>query len=465
MLQPVILCGGKGTRLWPLSRTLYPKQFIEVSEGRILFADVLERCQGMTEAAAPIIVCNDEHRFLVAEQLRKHGIEGRLVLEPCGRNTAPAAAVSALMDVDKDPVLLVTPADHYIVDPAAFAQAVETGYERARQGRFVCFGVEPDHPHTGYGYIHRGETASQDVFAVGRFVEKPVLSVAEQFVSSGEYFWNSGIFLFRASRFLEELEKYAPEILEQCREAVDGSYRDLDFIRLAEDAFTRCPSDSIDYAVMENISDIEVVPLETGWCDLGSWKSLHDMHSQDEAGNSLLGDVMVEDSRNCYVRSSGRLVVALGLDDVTVVETPDAVFVAPHEKLDNMKKVIDRLQQAGRSETEAHKTVYRPWGSFESITVDERFQVKRIVVKPGEVLSLQKHFHRAEHWVVVKGTARIINGDEEFVLSEDQSTYIPLGNVHRLENPGKIPLELIEVQTGSYLGEDDIVRLEDKYKR
>jgi mannose-1-phosphate guanylyltransferase/mannose-1-phosphate guanylyltransferase/mannose-6-phosphate isomerase len=465
MLQPVILCGGEGTRLWPLSRTLYPKQFIEVSEGRVLFADAVSRCMALPKAADPIVVCNTEHRFLVAEQLRKLGTSGRMVLEPFGRNTAPATAVAALMEHGGDPVLLVMPADHSIADGEAFSNAVALGYERAKQGRFVCFGVVPDHPHTGYGYIRKGQAASEGVFAVDSFVEKPEREAAEEYLKSGEYLWNSGIFLFKASSYLDALTTHAPAILKGCRTAVENSYRDLDFIRLGEEEFGQCPSDSIDYAVMEKVDDIEVVPIDMAWRDLGSWKSLHDMHPSDEAGNSLLGDVVAEDTGNCYVRSSGRLVVTLGLRDTTVVETRDAVFVAANDKLDNMKSVIRRLKDAKRIETEAHKIVYRPWGSFESISADDRFQVKRIIVKPGEVLSLQKHFHRAEHWVVVKGTAKIVNGDNESILCEDESTYIPLGNIHRLENPGKIPLELIEVQTGSYLGEDDIVRFEDKYKR
>ncbi|WP_040372197.1 mannose-1-phosphate guanylyltransferase/mannose-6-phosphate isomerase [Desulfovibrio oxyclinae] len=464
-LQPVILCGGKGTRLWPLSRTLYPKQFIEVSRDRYLFSDVLARCGMITGSQGPMVVCNDEHRFLVAEQLRNSDVAGQVLLEPSGRNTAPAAAVAAMLCEDEDPVMLVMPADHSIPDFAMFAKMVAVGAERAREGGVVCFGVVPDNPETGYGYIRRGSELAPDVYQVDAFVEKPALDTAREYFESGEFYWNSGIFLFRASRYLDELGRHAPQILEACRAAVDGCYRDLDFIRLSAEDFARCPADSIDCAVMERIKGIEVVPMNIEWRDLGSWKSLHDMHPRDESGNSALGDVVLEQSRNCYVRSSGRLVVTLGLEDTTVVETPDAVFVAPHDRLDGMKTVVDRLKAARRPETEAHKTVYRPWGSFESITVDDRFQVKRIVVKPGEVLSLQKHFHRAEHWVVVKGTARIVNGDEEFVLCEDESTYIPLGNVHRLENPGRIPLELIEVQTGSYLGEDDIVRLEDKYKR
>ncbi|EGB14409.1 mannose-1-phosphate guanylyltransferase/mannose-6-phosphate isomerase [Pseudodesulfovibrio mercurii] len=464
-LQPVILCGGEGTRLWPLSRTLYPKQFIEVSEGRVLFADAVARCASLPEAVEPIVVCNTEYRFLVAEQLRKLGTSGRMVLEPFGRNTAPAAAVAALMEHGGDPVLLVMPADHSIADPEAFGRAVSLGCERAEQGRFVCFGVVPDHPHTGYGYIRKGGAVSEGVFGVDSFVEKPARETAEEYLASGQYLWNSGIFLFKASSYLDALAEHAPAILDSCRTAVANSYKDLDFIRLGEEDFGRCPSDSIDYAVMEKVNSIEVVPIDMAWRDLGSWKSLHDMHPRDAAGNSLLGDVVAEDTHNSYVRSSGRLVVTLGLDNATVVETQDAVFVAANDKLDNMKSVIRRLKAAKRPETEAHKVVYRPWGSFESISADDRFQVKRIIVKPGEVLSLQKHFHRAEHWVVVKGTAKIVNGDKEFLLGEDESTYIPLGNVHRLENPGKILLELIEVQTGSYLGEDDIVRLEDKYKR
>lgn len=465
MLQPVILCGGNGTRLWPLSRVQFSKPFIEVAGNRVLFADTVARCAALRDVWDPIVVCNDDHRFLVAEQLRRQSVSGQLVLEPCGRDTAPATAVAALLALEDDPVLLVCPADHAIPDTAAFARAVALGHDRAMQGHMVCLGVTPDHPHTGYGYIRTGGVTGEGVHAVHQFVEKPDQATAQQFVDSGEYLWNCGVFLFRASRFLDELERYAPEILQACREAVSASYRDLDFIRLGEVAFRGCPSRSVDYAVMEQATDIEVIPFSSTWSDLGSWSSLHALQQQDEEGNGLHGDVVVANCRDSYVRSSGRLVVGLGLRDMTVVETGDAVLVASNDVLDDLKSVIGRLDAAGRTEARVHKVVYRPWGSFESVALGDRFQVKKIIVKPGEILSLQKHFHRAEHWVVVKGTARIVNGDKEFILREDESSYIPLGNVHRLENPGKIPLELIEVQTGSYLGEDDIVRLEDKYRR
>ncbi|QGY39178.1 mannose-1-phosphate guanylyltransferase/mannose-6-phosphate isomerase [Pseudodesulfovibrio cashew] len=465
MLQPVILCGGKGSRLWPMSRTLYPKQFIEVSEGRMLFGEALERARGFEDAVGPIIVCNEDHRFLVAEELRRQSVTGQLVLEPVGRNTAPAVAVAAFLCREEDPVMFVAPADHAIGRDGNLNDAVRAACLRAEEGRFVTFGVTPSHPNTGYGYIRKGADVADGVAEVRQFVEKPDQETAEQYVASGEYFWNSGMFLFKASSYLDALKEHAPAMFEACEKAVAGRYDDLDFIRLDKEAFEQCPADSIDYAIMEKVSGIEVAPIDQEWLDLGTWSSLHEIHDKDESGNSLLGDVVAEDTHNCYVRSSDRLVVTLGLEDTTVVETPDAILVAPHDKLDGMKRVISRLKAAGRAEVTSHKTVYRPWGSFESIAVDDRFQVKRIVVKPGEVLSLQKHFHRAEHWVVVKGTAKVVNGDAELVLSEDESTYIPLGHVHRLENPGKIPLELIEVQTGSYLGEDDIVRFEDKYKR
>jgi len=465
MIQPVILCGGKGSRLWPLSRTLYPKQFIEVSEGRYLFGEALQRTKGFEDSAAPIVICNEVHRFLAAEEMRKQSVEGQLVLEPTGRNTAPAVAVAAFLVEEADPVMFVSPADHAINDNKSLTEAVNVGYSRAMEGHIVTMGVKPSHPNTGYGYIRKGEKTKSGAFSVRQFVEKPDLETAERFVASKEYFWNSGIFVFKASRYLEELQKHAPAIYDACKAAVAGKFADLDFVRLDKAAFESSPSDSIDYAVMEKVSDIEVVPFEQDWLDLGTWNSLHEVHPKDDASNSLLGDVVAEDTRNCYVRSSDRLIVTLGLEDTTVVETKDAILVAPHNKLDGMKKVIDRLKREGRTEVTAHKIDYRPWGSFESLVVADRFQVKRIIVKPGEVLSLQKHFHRAEHWVVVKGTAKIVNGETESILSEDQSTYIPLGNVHRLENPGKIPLELIEVQTGSYLGEDDIIRFEDKYKR
>jgi len=465
MLQPVILCGGKGSRLWPVSRTLYPKQFIEVTEGHILFGDALARLRCFDNAAEPIIVCNEQHRFLAAEEMRKQSMGGQLVLEPVGRNTAPAVTVAALLAADKDPVLFVAPADHAFADNEGLAEVVNMAYRRAMDGHLVTLGVKPTSPNTGYGYIQKGAESEFGACSVEQFVEKPDLETAKQFVESGEYYWNCGIFIFKASRYLEELKQHAPEIYEACEKAVAEKYTDLDFIRLSKEIFESCPSDSIDYAVMEKASGIEVLPINQEWLDLGTWTSLHQMHDKDEAENSLLGDVVAEDTRNCYIRSSDRLVVTLGLEDTTVVETKDAVFVAPHDKLDGMKQVINRLKSEGRDEVTSHKIDYRPWGSFESLVVADRFQVKRIIVKPGEVLSLQKHFHRAEHWVVVKGTANVVNGEDELVLSEDQSTYIPLGHVHRLENPGVIPLELIEVQTGSYLGEDDIVRLEDKYKR
>lgn len=464
MLQSVILCGGSGTRLWPLSRKSYPKQFVEVAEGHVLFEETLKRCKSLG-GIDPIVVSNAEYRFLTSEHMRRCGVKGRLVLEPCKRNTAPAIAAAAFMTIEEDPVLLVMPADHHIGGTEVFEGAVRLGYERALNGQFVCFGIVPDHPHTGYGYINRGAPAAEGVFAVNSFVEKPEQAVAEEYVASGDYFWNSGIFMFRSSVYLNALRELEPEIYNCSERAVTDCYEDLDFIRLQEDAFNSCPSESVDYAVMEKVSNMEVIPIDIDWRDLGSWKSLHEMHEHDQNGNSLLGDVVVEGCRNCYVRSSERLVVTMGLEDTTVVETPDAVFVAPHDKLGNMKDVMNLLKSSERIETEDHKTIYRPWGSFESLSMDHRFQVKRIIVKPGEVLSLQMHYNRAEHWVVVRGTAKVINGDKKFLLKEEESVYIPTGNKHRLENPGRVPLEIIEIQIGSYLGEDDIVRFEDKYRR
>ena len=464
MVQPVILCGGSGTRLWPLSRTSYPKQFVEISGGHVLFEETLKRCQ-ILDGAEPIVVSNSEYRFLTAEHMRKCGVKGRLVLEPCKRNTAPAIAAAAFMTSEEDPVLLVMPADHHIGKQDVFAQAVRLGYERAQQNKFICFGIIPNHPHTGYGYINRGEQVCDNVFTVNRFVEKPELSVAEEYVASGDYFWNSGIFMFKASVYLKALKELEPEMYQCTEKAVADCYEDLDFIRLQEDDFIRCPAKSVDYAVMERVSNIEVIPFDIDWRDLGSWESLHEIHEHDADGNSLLGDVVAEDCLNCYVRSSERMVVTLGLENTSVIETADAVFVAPFAKLDCLKKVVNRLKASNRIETEFHKIIYRPWGSFESLSMDHRFQVKRIIVKAGEILSLQMHYNRAEHWVVVHGTAKVVNEDKEFLLKEEESVYIPTGNLHRLENPGKIPLEIIEVQIGSYLGEDDIVRFEDKYKR
>jgi mannose-1-phosphate guanylyltransferase/mannose-6-phosphate isomerase len=471
---PVILSGGSGTRLWPLSRELYPKQFLPLSGTSTMLQATLARLAGLPDLDAPLVVCNEEHRFLVAEQLRQMGIQKQsIILEPVGRNTAPAVALAALqaLKADKDAILLVLPADHVISDIEAFQSAVSQGLDAARDGALVTFGIVPTGPETGYGYIKSGPAANARgskksvIYPIDAFVEKPDQATAIGYVASGDYFWNSGMFLFRADRYLAELEKHAPDILAACRLASEGGARDKDFVRLQRDAFVASPSDSIDYAVMEKTDNAVVVPLDAGWNDVGSWSSLRDVCDADESGNVVLGDVLAEDTRNSYVRAENRLVATLGLEDHIVVETADAVLVAHRDKVQDVKKIVERLKALGREEPLNHRRVYRPWGSYEGIAISDRFQVKRIIVNPGASLSLQMHHHRAEHWIVVRGTARVVRGDESFILSEDQSTYIPLGTRHRLENPGVIPLELIEVQTGSYLGEDDIVRFDDVYGR
>ena len=468
MLIPVILSGGAGTRLWPLSRELYPKQLLALTSQRTMIQDTALRLKGL-DAAPPVVVCNDAHRFLVAEQLRLIGVAPRaIVLEPFGRNTAPAIALAALAAVktsgNDDPMLLVLPADHVIRDVAAFQMAAVAALTAAEQGRLVTFGVVPHAPETGYGYIKRGE-ALGPVYRIGQFVEKPNAERAAQFAASSEYYWNSGMFVFRARRYLEELERFAPQIAAACRTAFDSSKSDLDFTRVDADTFASCPSDSIDYAVMEKTADAVVVPLDAGWSDVGSWASLHAASDADKSGNVSHGDVLVEDSNNCYLYSESRLVAAVGLQDHVVVETKDAVLVAPKNRVQDVKTLVGKLKEMGRYEHSLHREVFRPWGSYDSLENGHRFQVKRLSVKPGAQLSLQMHHHRAEHWIVVSGTARITRGEEEFILEENQSTYIPIGVKHRIENPGKIPLHIIEVQSGSYLGEDDIVRFEDRYGR
>lgn len=467
MIIPVILSGGSGTRLWPLSRELYPKQFLSLVNDQTMFQSTLTRLSGLPGLAAPMVVCNEQHRFLVAEQLRQIGISSSgIFLEPVGRNTAPAVAAAALQAIANgdDPLLLVLPADHVIREAAHLCQAIVDVTASAREGKLVTFGIVPTAPETGYGYIKAGQ-AQSGVAPVECFVEKPNLETAQAYISAGDYFWNSGMFLFKASRYLEELAHFAPEILAAVRASLSGAIRDVDFIRLEEGAFKRCPSDSIDYAVMEKTADAVVMPLDAGWSDVGSWSALWEIGAKDASGNVVHGDTTLIDSHNCYLSASSRLLATIGVDDLVVIETSDAVLVAHRDKVQEVKEIVARLKASGRQESLLHRRVHRPWGFYEGIDSEERFQVKRITVNPGATLSLQMHHHRAEHWIVVKGTARITCGDKEFVLSENQSTYIPLGVTHRLENPGKIPLELIEVQSGSYLGEDDIVRLEDTYGR
>ncbi len=469
MIVPVILSGGSGTRLWPLSRELHPKQFLPLVNSKSLLQDTVERLNGLPSAAAPIIVCNQEHRFLVAEQLRERGLRSSAtILEPVGRNTAPAAAVAALhaMREGDDPVLLLLPSDHVVTDSHLFRSAVSAAVPQAMEGRLITFGVRPTGPETGYGYIRAGASlGAANVSLVERFVEKPDRETAESYVASGEYVWNSGMFLFRASDYLSELQTHAPDILDACRASLDEAAVDLEFIRLGEDAFGACRSDSIDYAVFEKTKAAAVVTLEAGWSDVGSWAALWDVGTHSADGNVARGDVVVHNVRNSYLHSEDRLIAAVGLENMVVVETADAVLIANKDSVQDVKTLVTKLKDSGRSEGQTHRKVYRPWGAYDSVDTAERFQVKHITVKPGATLSLQMHHHRAEHWIVVRGTARVTRGEENFLITENQSTYIPLGTKHRLENPGTIPLEIIEVQSGSYLGEDDIVRFEDVYGR
>ncbi len=464
IIQPVILSGGSGTRLWPLSREAYPKQFLPLAGDNTMLQATWQRVAPIA-ARGPLVIANEEHRFVAAEQLQQVGAEpAAIILEPMGRNTAPAIAVAALEATrdGADALLLVLPSDHVITDEAAFRAAVQGAAGAADAGKLVTFGIVPTGPETGYGYIKAAE--GQGVRAVERFVEKPDLDTATGYVASGQYYWNSGMFLFKASRYLQELERFQPQMLAGSRTAWQQARRDADFTRLDKDAFAAVPSDSIDYAVMEKTADAVVVPLDAGWNDVGSWTALRDVSHQDGDGNTHQGDVIAIDCRNTYAYGQ-RLVAMVGLDDVIVVETDDAVLVGKADRMQEVKTVVAQLKAGGRSEATWHRKVYRPWGAYDSIDSGDRFQVKRITVKPGGTLSLQMHHHRAEHWIVVSGTAEVTRGDEVILLSENQSTYIPLGVTHRLRNPGKLPLELIEVQSGSYLGEDDIVRFEDTYGR
>ncbi len=471
-ITPVILSGGSGSRLWPVSRKLRPKQFLPlIAEDRTLFQSTLERLDGLADKQPAVIVCNEEHRFMVAEQLQEIGQANQgILLEPVGRNTAPAVAVAALSLLEKngsDPVMLVLPADHVIPDVAAFQQAIQQASALAEDGFLVTFGITPISPETGYGYIEQGSaiTGFTNAWQVAAFAEKPNLETATAYLCGGKHLWNSGIFMFKASAFLRELETYKPEILEACKKTFKQAQHDLDFIRLDAATFKECPSDSIDYAVMEHTRHAAIVPLNAGWNDVGAWSAVWEVSERDAANNVLRGNVMTHDASNNLVFTEDRLVTLVGVDDLIVIETKDATLVAHKSKAQDVKRIVTALEAEGRSEAIIHRLVNRPWGCYDSVDAGERFQVKRITVKPGAKLSLQKHHHRAEHWIVVKGTAEVTCDDKTFLLTENQSTYIPLGSVHRLANPGKVPLELVEVQSGSYLGEDDIVRLEDQYGR
>lgn len=470
-IHPVILSGGSGTRLWPMSREDYPKQLMPLAGRRTMFQDTVARVAA-PEFAAPVVVCNDAHRFIIGEQIREIGREPAvLLLEPHARNTAPAAAVAALWVQERDPdgILVMMPSDHLVTEVEAFRTAVaKAAAVAASRNALATLGITPRHAETGYGYIRAGAALSNGATGLHRvdsFVEKPDIETAERFLAEGGYFWNSGIFVFPAGRYIAELERLQPEMLAGCRKALAKAKADLDFCRLDDAAFAAVPSESIDYAVMEHVDDAVVLPVDLGWNDVGSWSALWDVGAKSDDGNVAIGDVLTHATTNSYVRSNGPLTAVVGLDDVAVVVTDDAVLVASKEHVQEVKAVVQRLRAQGREEAVSHPTVYRPWGSYRGIDAGPNFQVKHITVKPGQKLSLQMHHHRAEHWVVVHGTAKVTNGNETFLLHENQSTYIPLGRTHRLENPGKLPLSLIEVQSGSYLGEDDIIRMEDAFGR
>lgn len=473
---PVVLSGGSGTRLWPLSREKYPKQLLPLVGDLSMLQATVARMDGIPDLAEPLLVCNEEHRFVVAEQLRLLGKQGKVILEPCGRNTAPALTLAALWAQQQgdNPVLVVMPADHVILEGDIFREAVAKAAKLAETGIAVTFGITPDCPETGYGYIQQGTALGGKcgAFKLAGFVEKPNREAAEKYLDSGDYLWNSGIFVMHALTWLNALEVCRPDILQACRAALQGGGQDGDFIRVDRKLFEQCPSDSIDYAVMEHLSvanaglpESAVIPLAAGWSDVGAWDALWKVLPKCDQGNAFRGDVMLEGCRDTLVVSESRLVACIGLTNLVVVETDDAVLVAHHDSTQDVKKIVDRLKAEKRSVAQWHRKVYRPWGWYDGVDSGQRFQVKRIGVKPGASLSLQMHHHRAEHWIVVSGTAKVTKGEEVFLVTENQSTYIPLGVTHRLENPGVVPLEMIEVQSGSYLGEDDIVRFEDTYGR
>jgi mannose-1-phosphate guanylyltransferase len=467
-MKPVVLAGGTGSRLWPKSRAALPKQFLALTSDKTMLQDTILRLPADT-MELPLFICNEDHRFMAAEQLRVANIDyDSIILEPVGRNTAPAIALAALRAVQQgeDPVLLILAADHLISDDTAFHAALDKATVLANEGKLVTFGVVPSEAHTGYGYIKSGDSVNDIGFEVAEFVEKPDLATAKEYLASGKYYWNSGMFMFKASVYLRELNEHAPAIFAACTSAMENTDKDMTFIRVDAEAFAKCPDDSIDYAVMENTSDACMVPLDAGWNDVGSWTSLWETsENKDASGNVVIGDVILDGVTNSYVNSEQRLIAVIGLDDIVVVETKDAILVANKNKVQDIKNVVNQLKAEKRPEFEFHREVFRPWGSYDSIDNGTRYQVKRISVKPGEKLSVQMHHHRAEHWIVVSGSANVTVGDKTKLVTENESVYIPIGQIHALENPGKILLELIEVQSGSYLGEDDIVRFSDRYGR
>lgn len=468
MLLPVIMAGGTGSRLWPMSRELHPKQFLRLHSIHSMLQETLRRLDGVG-VSEPVVICNEDHRFMVAEQLRQIDmLSHNIILEPVGRNTAPAIALAALNAVAQgnDPIMLVLAADHIINDVEAFHRAIDLALPHAAAKSLVTFGIVPTGPETGYGYIQRGECKNGSVIApVQRFVEKPDSETAQSYIETGEYYWNSGMFMFRAKRYLEELEKFRPDILAACRDALANTECDKNFINVDRDAFSACPDDSVDYAVMEKTHDAVVIPLDAGWSDVGSWSALWEVSKKDSAGNALTGDTFLYDSHDCYINTDEKLVAAVGVENLVIVNTKDAVLVVDRSKVQDVKKIVEHLKKNKRSEYRRHREVYRPWGRCDILVAEKRFNVNRITVNPGEAFSLQMHHHRAEHWVVLSGTAKVTTGDKTFLLTENQSTFIPIGVIHRLENPGNIPLELIEIQSGSYLGDDDIIRIKDHYGR
>ncbi|WP_159870265.1 MULTISPECIES: mannose-1-phosphate guanylyltransferase/mannose-6-phosphate isomerase [unclassified Raoultella] len=467
MIVPVIMAGGTGSRLWPMSRELYPKQFLRLNGDQSMLQDTVSRLDGLN-VSAPMLICNEQHRFLAAEQLRQiDRLSNNIILEPVGRNTAPAIALAALSVIanGQNPLMLVLAADHVIENTQAFHQAIHAATPLAEQGKLVTFGIVAAGPETGYGYIQRGDSFGESAFNVRRFVEKPDLATAEEYLASGEYYWNSGMFLFSAERYLQELTAFRPDILEACQKAMSGVEIDSvqDFIRVDLEAFSNCPDESVDYAVMEKTSDAVVIPLDAGWNDVGSWSALWEVNEQDSNGNALTGDIFTHKTSNCYINTDDTLVAAIGVENLVIVNTKDAVLVIDKSQVQDVKKVVEFLKTNNRREYRLHRESYRPWGRQDKVVDTQRYQINRVTVKPGGKFSLQKHLHRAEHWVVLAGTAEVTLEDKTYLLTENQSTFIPIGSVHMLENPGKIPLELLEISSGSYLGEDDIIRLKDHY--
>ncbi|WP_049246493.1 mannose-1-phosphate guanylyltransferase/mannose-6-phosphate isomerase [Morganella morganii] len=468
MLLPVIMAGGAGSRLWPMSRELHPKQFLRLHSVHSMLQETLKRLDGVG-VSEPVVICNEDHRFMVAEQLRQIDmLSHNIILEPVGRNTAPAITLAALNAIAQgsDPIMLVLAADHVINDVEAFHRAIDLALPYAAAKSLVTFGIVPTGPETGYGYIQRGVCKNGSVAApVQRFVEKPDSETAQSYIETGEYYWNSGMFMFRAKRYLEELEKFRPDILAACRAALDNTECDKNFINVDRDAFSACPDDSVDYAVMEKTHDAVVIPLDAGWSDVGSWSALWEVSKKDSAGNALTGDTFLYDSRDCYINTDEKLVAAVGVENLVIINTKDAVLVVDRSKVQDVKKIVEHLKKNKRSEYRRHREVYRPWGRCDILVAEKRFNVNRITVNSGAAFSLQMHHHRTEHWVVLSGTARVTIGDKTFLITENQSTFIPVAVIHRLENPGNIPLELIEIQSGSYLGDDDVIRIKDHYGR